>query len=167
MVSKSDNSRNRKRKIPRGDSPITVGGGGRKVRGRLAPFILITFDHSVYVPDPEDQANFTNPMLTLDPTRVLVNGNPPLTATNPATAVPVNADSEIVIRYKKTGPIRHKIVINGGPFGVSFKAAHLPFDYTTNNTHQATGLEIKKVIIDGTDVRLSTTPPNTIEVHTI
>jgi hypothetical protein len=91
-----------------------------------------------------------------------------MTASNPATAVPVTVDSEIVIRYKKTGQIRHKIVINGGPFGVSFKAIHLPFDYNTTDTHKG-DLEIKKVFIDGTEVRLLPNPvanPPIIEVHT-
>lgn len=158
------------RGIKRGDSPITVGGGGgRKVKGRRAPFFtFVTFTHSVYVPDPEDQANFTHPTLKLDPTKVLINGAPPVTASNPPTPVPVTADSEIIIRYKKSGAIKPRIVINGGQFGVSFKAVHLPFDYATNDTHRNTALELKGAKIDGTEVRLNTAAgsDNTIEVHT-
>jgi hypothetical protein len=145
------------------DSPITVGGGGgRKVRGKRVPFFMeLFFNHVDYFPDPEEPNHFINPNLTLS--SILINAAPPVT--NAGALIPITADSEIVIKYRKGAGNKNKILINSGPFGVNFKASHLPYEYGMNK-HQAAGLEITKIIIDGTVARLPARPV-TIEVHTV
>jgi hypothetical protein len=141
--------------IDLGDSPITVGGGGRKRNqsGKLVgdPYVDLSFLHDDYVPDPDDRDNFVNDLAMLASITV-----------NDSDKGPINRDSEIIIEFKRAGD-NGIITITGAPLGVDFNPKKLRYDRPIKK-HRALKWTLKQITVDGEVTRLE--PLDKIEIHT-
>jgi hypothetical protein len=137
-----------KRKRPRGDSPINIGGGGGK--RKLPPYVTLEFDHNDYAPDPDDTDNFLNEDAVLASLKL-----------NNVSVGTITRNSTIVIDYKKGGSTG-QIILTGIPLGIRFNGKKLRYHL---KKHRGDGWQLKTLTIDN-DPSINLAAGDRVEVLT-
>jgi hypothetical protein len=146
-----------KKKRKRGDSPITVGGGGgHKTRNKDTRNVDIAFDHNDLVAEGSKTYQMKGEVLR----GLHVDGLPKT----------VNASSTVTITCRNPSSGKDsRVVIYGDPYGVSFNPDDYPYDFATKKHTSSKSPKPRIIVdvdIDGTSVEPLEEFP-TVKAHNI